>query len=119
MPSFEQEHPFLLGLAKLRKPTKSYRHDYNFGSINEILNTASNPEDDWDERFDGPKPTSDPIDATPWFWYTQYWYNCAHANLCADLNGHEFREIFDYHFNDGDGNYEHVTINTGDWLDRY
>ena len=82
MPSFERDHPYLLALAKLRKPTKSYHLDYTFGSINEILSTN----DEWNE-LDGPTPSHELIDSTPHSWYTQYWSNCAHLGISADLNG--------------------------------
>jgi len=109
MPLFDQDHSLLLELAKIKQPTKSYRLDYTFAQIDESLSTH----DEWDEALDGPMPSEESIDATPHFWYTQYWANCAKLGISADLDGHEFREICDYTFEDDESLY------TGHPLDRY
>ena len=44
MPSFEQEHFFLLDLATILEPQSSYQFDYTFGSISEELATAEREE---------------------------------------------------------------------------
>jgi len=53
------------------------------------------------------------INCTPENWYTQYWFNCTVHQLSADLDGHEFREICDYNFEDD------KTIYSGHPLDFY
>jgi len=110
MPSFEQDHQHLLELSTILEPKSQYSLDYTFSSINsEISNYEL-----WIEDIDGPTPTEEEIDCTPWNWYTQYWFNCAINNLSADLDGYEFREICDYAFSDYD-----ETIYTGHFLDLY
>jgi len=97
MPSFEQDHQYLLQLSNIFEPTSQYSLDYTFSSIdNEITS-----EELWEESIDGPTPTK-AIDSTPENWYTQYWFNCAINNLSADLDGYEFREICHYAFGDYD-----------------
>jgi len=41
MPSFEQDHFFLLDLATILEPQSSYQFDYTFGSIDEEIATAA------------------------------------------------------------------------------
>jgi len=108
MPSFKQNHDQLLGLSKLRKPTKSYCLDYTFTCIDEVLSTQ-----DWDKEIDGPILTSEPIDSRPEYWYTQYWWNCTVQHLCADFDGYELHEVCDYQFDNDE------TIITGSPLDQY
>jgi len=110
MPTFEDDHFFLLDLATILKPQSSYSLDYTFGSINEEISFLNN--DKWDETYDGPEPI-ETIDYTPDNWYTQYWDNCATNHICADLDGYEFREICDYIFEDDE------SIYTGHFLDQY
>ena len=107
MPSFEQDHFFLLELANIFEPLSSHHFDQSYQSIEALLH-----EDPWDERIDGPTPT-EAIDCTPQHWYTQYWDNCAKNAICADLDGYEFREICDYTF------YDDETLYTGHFLDNY
>jgi len=106
MPSFEQDHYFLLELATIIE--RSYHSDYTYLSINDLLN-----QDLWDEVIDGPRPASKEIDCAPENWYTQYWANCAALHICADLDGYEFREICDHEFEDDESLY------TGHPLDLY
>jgi len=110
MPSFEQDHFFLLDLATILEPQTSYQFDHTFASINEEISFLIN--DKWDEYADGPKPV-ELDDITPWHWYTQYWSTCARLRQSAKLNGLEFREICDYEFQDDE------TIYTGHFLDLY
>jgi len=112
MPSFEQEHSFLLDLATIPEPQSSYEFDYTFGSIDEEIATTIREENEWDEYADGPAPV-ELDDITPWHWYTQYWSTCTLLRQSADLNGLEFREICDYEFQDEE------TIYTGHFLDLY
>jgi len=112
MPSFEQEHFFLLDLATILEPQSSYQFDYTFGSINEEIATALKEENEWNEYDNGPAPV-ELDDITPWHWYTQYWATCALLRQSANLNGLEFREIGDYEFLDDE------TIYIGHFLDLY
>jgi len=112
MPSFEQDHFFLLDLAAILEPQSSYQFDYSFGSINEEIATSAKEENEWDEYAYGPAPV-ELDDTTPWHWYTQYWSTCVLLRQSANLNGHEFREICDYEFQDDE------TIYTGHFLDLY
>jgi len=112
MPSFEQDHFFLLDLATILEPQSSYQFDYTFGSIHEEIAAALKEESEWNEFNDGPAPVElDNI--TPRHWYTQYWYDCAFAHQCANLSGLNFRDICDYEFQDDE------TIYTGHFLDLY
>jgi len=83
MPSFEQDHPFLLELAKLRETTKSYKLDYTVASIDEVLAY----EDTSNKDEEGPTPTGQWTKEEHENWYTQYWLNCAQNHICADLDG--------------------------------
>ena len=108
MPSFEQDHQYLLELSNIFEPTSQYSLDYTFSSIdNEITNYEV-----WEEDIDGPIP-SEAIDCTPKNWYTEYWYNCAINNCCADFDEYELQELCDYFFEDDE------TIYTGHLLDLY
>jgi len=108
MPSFEQEHFFLLDLATILEPQSSYQFDYTFSSIDSEISSYEK----WNEEIYGAIP-SEAINCTPENWYTQYWFNCALNHLSADLDGYEFREICDYTF------YDDETIYTGHFLDLY
>ena len=108
IPSFAQDHYFLLELSNILKPTQQYSFDFTFSSLDEIASLEL-----WNEEIDGPRPSQEKIDCTPQNWYTQYWSNCASSNLSADLDGYEFREICDYEF------YDDETIYTGHFLDLY
>jgi len=110
MPSFEQDHYYLLELSNMLEPTSQYSLDYTFSSIDNEIATYEL----WEEDIDGPRPSEEEIDCTPQNWYTQYWFNCAINNLSADLDGYKFREICDYTF----GGYDE-TIYTGHLLDLY
>jgi len=112
MPSFEQDHFFLLDLATILEPQSSYHFDYTFSSIDEEIATTAKEENEWNEYADGPAPV-ELDDITPWHWYTQYWSTCALLRQSANLNGLEFREICDYEFQDVE------TIYTGHFLDLY
>ena len=112
MPSFEQEHFFLLDLATILEPQSSYQFDYTLGSIDEEITTTIKEENEWDEYADGPAPVESD-DITPWHWYTQYWSTCTLLRQSANLNGLKFREICDYEFQDDE------TIYTGHFLDLY
>jgi len=46
MPSFEQDHFFLLDLATTFEPQSSYQFDYTFGSIDEEIATALKEENE-------------------------------------------------------------------------
>jgi len=111
MPSFEQDHFFLLDLATILEPQSSYQFDHTFGSINEEISLSNN--DEWDEYADGGAKPVELNDTTPWHWYTQYWATCAFLRQSANLNGLEFRKICDYEFQDDE------TIYTGHFLDLY
>jgi len=109
MPSFEQDHYYLLELSNILEPKSQYSFDYTFSSIdNEITNYES-----WEEAINGPIPPK-AIECSPQNWYTQYWFNCAINSLCANLDEYELREICDYAF----GNYDE-TIYTVHFLDLY
>jgi len=112
MPSFEQDHFFLLNLATILEPQSSYQFDYTFSSINEEIATTAREENEWNEYINGPAPV-ELDDITPWHRYTQYWSTCALLRQSADLNGLEFREICDYEFQDDE------TIHTGHFLDLH
>jgi len=107
MPSFEQDHFFLLVLARICEPQTSYSLDDTYSSIDQIADLS-----DWDESIDGATPTEF-VNYTPWNWYTQYWSDCARQNICANLDGYEFQEICDYEF------YHDETIYIGHFLDLY
>jgi len=107
MPSFEQEHFFLLEFSNILEPKSSYRLDYTYTSIYSLLEQVT-----WDPVLDGPTPKKE-VNCMPESWYTQYWDNCATNHVCADLDGYEFREICDYTFEDDE------TIFTGHFLDQY
>jgi len=108
MPLFEHHHFYLLELSHIFEPTSQYSLDYTFFSIDSEISGYEK----WDEEIDGAIPC-EVYDCTPENWYTQYWHNCALNSLSADLDGYEFREIFDYTFYDDD------TIYTGHFLDLY
>jgi len=112
MPSFEQDHFFLLDLSTILEPQTSYQLDYSFGSIDEEITTAARKENEWNEH-DNELAQVELDDITPWHWYTQYWSTCALLRQSANLNGLEFREICDYEFQDDE------TIYTGHFLDLY
>ena len=107
IPSFEQDHFFLLELANIFEPLSTQHFDQSYQSIEALIY-----EDPWDEHIDGPIP-SEAIDCTPQHWYTQYWFDCAFAHQCANLTGLDFRDICDYEFTDDE------TIYTGHFLDLY
>jgi len=110
MPSFEQDHEYLLELSGIFEPTCQYSFDYTIISIDcEISEYVP-----WEEFFDGPIPETVQINCIPENWYTQYWSNSTSLQLAADLDGYEFREICDYTF--GDYN---ETIYTGHFRDLY
>ena len=102
----------MLDLATILEPQPSYQFDYTFGSIDEDIATTASEENEWNEYANGPAQV-ELDDITPWHWYTQYWSSCALLRQSADLNGHEFREICDYEFQDDE------TIYTGHLLDLY
>jgi len=109
MPSFEQDHEYLLELSKVFEPTSQYSLDYTFASIDDEVSIY----EQWEEFSDRPIPENAQINCTPENWYTQYWFNCALNSLSADLDGYEFQEICDYTFEDDE------TIYTGHFLDLY
>jgi len=108
MPSFEQDHQYLLEFANILEPTSQYSFDLTFLTIDSILDLS-----DWDTEIDGPTLETVQIDCILENWYTQYWSNCASLQLAADLDSYEFREICDYTFEDDE------TINTGHSLDLF
>ena len=108
MPAFEQDHQYLLELSNIFEPMIQYSFDHSFCAIDsEITNYKL-----WEEHINGPIPTK-MIDCTPENWYTQHWFNCTSQQLSADLDGHEFREICDYSFEDDE------IIYTEHFLDLY
>jgi len=109
MPSFEQDHEYLLELSNIFKPTSQYSIDHTFALIDNEISKY----EQWEELSDGPIPETVQINCTPENWYTQYWSNCVSLQLVADLDGYEFREICDYTFEDDE------TIYTGHFLDLY
>ena len=108
IPSFEQDHEYLLELSNVFEPTSQYSLDYTFSTIDEEIANYEL----WEEFFDGSIPLKT-INYTPEIWYTQYWSNCASKQLSADLDRYEFREICDYTFEDNE------TIYIGHFLDLY
>jgi len=52
MPSFEQDHFFLLELATIFEPQSSYHVDYTYSSINSLID-----QEFWDPHIDGPIPS--------------------------------------------------------------
>jgi len=111
MPTFEDDHFFLLDLATILEPQSSYSLDYTFGSINEEISFLNN--DKWDEYANGGPEPIETIDATPYNWYTQYWHQCAAIGQCADFDGFDLRALCDYVFN-----YDE-SIHTNDDFDKY
>jgi len=109
MPYFEQDHEYLLELAKIFEQTSQYSLNYTFTSIDDEISKH----EQWEEFFDGPIPETAQINCTPEYWYTQYWSNCTALQLVADLDGYEFREICQYTFENDE------TIYTGHFLDLY
>jgi len=108
MPSFEQDHFFLLELANIFESQSTQHFGQSFSSYESLLN-----DEPWDEHVEGPLPDTE-IDDTPRSWYTQYWFDCASAHQCADLDGYDFKQICNYEFGDDD-----CSIWTGHWLDDY
>jgi len=108
MPSFEQDHQYLLELSNVFEPTSQYSYDYTSSIFDSILDSS-----EWNTEVDRPIPETTQINCTPENWYTQYWSNCAINNQCADLDGYEFHEICNYTFEDNE------TIYTGHFLDLY
>jgi len=92
MPSFQQDHYYLLELSNIFEPTSQYSLDYTFSAIDEEIAKYKQ----WEEFSDRPIPETVQINCTPENWYTQYWSNYAINNLYADLDGYEFREIREY-----------------------
>jgi len=86
MPSFEQDHEYLLELSSIFEPTSQYLLDYTFASIDSDITKY----EQWEEFFDGPIPGTAQINCTPENWYTQYWSNCASLQLAANLNRDKF-----------------------------
>ena len=107
MPSFEQDHQYLLDLSDIFEPTTTHHFDQSYNRLDELLNA-----DDWDIEIDGPIP-EEYWDCEPVNWYVQYWSNCAQYNEICDFNGYEFRELFEYNF------YNNYSIWTGHPLDLY
>jgi len=65
MPSFEQDHEYLLEISDIFEPKRQYSLDYTFSSIdNEI-----EQDEWWEEYIDGPIPC-EAINCTPENWYT-------------------------------------------------
>jgi len=107
MPSFEEDHFFLLELANIFEPLSTQHFGQSFESIETLLE-----EETWDEYLEGPTPVAE-IDSTPQHWYTEYWNFCAFARTIANLDGYDFRALCDYVFDDDE------TIYTGHFLDLY
>jgi len=109
MPSFEEDHEYLLELSHIFEPKRQYSFDYTFDLVDDKISKY----EQWEEFSDKPIPGIMQINCTPNNWYTQYWSNCASWQLAADLDGYEFREICDYTFEDDE------TIYAGHFLDLY
>jgi len=108
--TYLEDHLYLLELSSLLEPKSQYSFDYTFQSIDHELSNY----EQWDTDIDGPTPIpTEEHDHAPQNWYTQYWLNCAHQNICAEFNENELRELCDYTFDDD------CTIYTGDFLDEY
>jgi len=107
MPSFEQDHFFLLKLSTILEPKSSYHFDYTYSSIDSLLDQET-----WNPHVDGPIP-SEAVDCTPQHWYTQYWSECTALQQTANLDGYYYRDLCDYEF------YNDETIYTGHPLDLY
>ena len=91
------------------EPHSTDQSDLPFTYFKDILE-----ENLWNSADEGePRPTKKEIDCTPQNWYTEYWNFCAFSHQCADLDGHQFREICDYEPVDN------WTIYSGDPFDRY
>jgi len=93
MPSFEQDHFFLLELAKIFEPVSTQHFDQSCQSIAALLH-----EDLWEEHIDGPQPAEAVIDCRPTSGYTAHWRQCTITNTIVDWNGYKFRELFNYDF---------------------
>jgi len=113
MPSFEQDHFFLLELANIFEPLHTQHFGQSFTSFESIW-----IEELWDEHLEGPTLVAE-VNSTPQHWYTKYWNFCAFAHTIANLDGYDFCAICDYAFNDKDSFYDHETIYTGHPLDLY
>jgi len=109
MPSFEQDHEYLLEYSHIFEPKKQYSFNSTFTLIDDEISMY----EQWEEFSDGPITGTAQINCTPDNWYTQYWSNCASRQLADDLDGYEFREICNYIFEDDE------TIYTGHFLDLY
>jgi len=60
MPSFEQDHQYLLEFSNIFEPTSQYLFDHTFSTINSILDL-----NEWDTEIDGPTPETAQVDCTP------------------------------------------------------
>jgi len=83
MPSFEQDHEYLLELSNIFEPTSQYSLDYTYILIDSEISKY----EPWEEFSDGPIPSAAQINCTPENWYTQYWFKCALNNRSSDLDG--------------------------------
>ena len=61
MPSFEQNHEYLLELSNIFEPTSQYSRDYTFTSIDEEITKY----EQWEEFADEPIPETAQINCTP------------------------------------------------------
>ena len=108
MPVFELEHARFIEFASIFEPQSTHHFDQTFSSFKSIVE-----EDYWNEHDEGDPIPTEAVDCTPQNWYTEYWNFCAFSHQCADLDGHQFREICDYESPDN------FSIWTGHWLDNY
>jgi len=103
------KYEFIVGCFDLFKHQSSHQFDRSYSSINHIVNL-----DNWDPRFDRPKPQENGCDYTP---YNRYPIKCWENMLLhqtVDWDGYKFKDPFDYKFNDYD-----ESIHTFDDLDFY
>ena len=108
IPSFEQDHFFLLELASILEPLSTQHYDQSYDSITAVLTEQA-----WNEHRDGTQPTEAVNECQPTLWYTVYWWQCTISNTIVDWNSYEFQKLFDYDF------FDDYTIYTGHHLDLY
>jgi len=107
--TYFEYHLYLLKLSTFLEPKSQYSFDYTFQSIDDEITKY----EQWQEFFDGSKPTHETIECAPYHWYIQPWWNCALRPEPADFDEDELFDLFDYHF-DYDS-----TIHSGHFLDQY
>jgi len=79
--TYFEDHHYLLELSTFLEPKSQYSFDYTFQSMYDEISKH----EQWEEFFDGPKPTHEIIDCASYHWYTQQLWNCALLSQLADF----------------------------------